>query len=78
MQLCHSAFADVLFANNPDKLISNEAFVFQPLMRVGKKVKGLRVFEVEVDWPAGEERWDEHGSEMGFRLSRVGSRMRAW
>jgi hypothetical protein len=76
IQLCHSAFADVLFANNPEKLITNEDFVFAPLVGIGINRTSLEKFEVEVDWPAGDEGWDD--MDTPFTLTRVDPRMRRW
>jgi len=46
----------------------DEGFVFEPLLGVARK--DMEVFEVEVDWPSGDEGWDERQTE--FRIVRVG------
>jgi hypothetical protein len=79
MQLCHSAFSDVLFDQSPNRMISNEGWVFEPLTQLAReKGKSLGLFEVEVDWPDGGEGWHKGNVEMGFELLRVGPRGRGW
>jgi hypothetical protein len=47
MQLCHSAFSEVLFQGLPERIVSNEGWVFEPLAEIAKiKGKGLGLFEV--------------------------------
>ncbi|KAH7128732.1 hypothetical protein B0J11DRAFT_525625 [Dendryphion nanum] len=75
VQLCHSAFAEVLFENLANSVtISNEEYIFGPLTRI--KQESLHTFEVEVDWPASTDGWDE--KDLNFEMTRVGPRMRAW
>lgn len=70
MQLCYEAFAPVLGAGLPGVKVSNEGFVFEPLVEVA----GTREwdwFEVEVEWAAGgHERWMGTGDKGMFELTR--------
>jgi hypothetical protein len=83
VQLCHSAFWEVLSTYGSDVLsmyggvdftTGNEGFVFEPLLQISEK--DMQLFVVEVDWTSGPENWDER--ETGFELVRVGYRDRGW
>ncbi|KAF2713366.1 hypothetical protein K504DRAFT_530360 [Pleomassaria siparia CBS 279.74] len=77
VKLCHSAFSEVLFRKNPEVLIANEDFVFEPLMAIRKeKERALEIFEVEVDWPSSDQGWD--GKDTAFEITRTGPRKRGW
>lgn len=89
LQLCHSAFSEVLFRGLPKRVVSNEEWVFEPLVDIVKKRgRPLSLFEVEVDWPDGGDGWDgaKRGlgfipglsRDLGFDLVRVGPRARGW
>jgi hypothetical protein len=79
MRLCHSAFAELLFQELPEIMVSNEQWVFQPLLDIAKKRRSaLGLFEVEVDWPDGGDGWDGSNAELGFDLVRIGPRARGW
>jgi hypothetical protein len=75
VQLCHSAFEDVLSRyENVDFIVRNEGFIFEPLLQIAKK--DMQLFVVEVDWTSGPEEWDKRDT--GFELVRVGYRDRGW
>lgn len=72
IQLCLVAFVEVLLARTPKMLIANEYFIFAPLVGIGIENTSLEKLEVEVDWPAGDEGWDD--KDTPFSLTSVGLR----
>ena len=79
MQLCHPAFAGVLFEDDPNVPTLNEHFIFEPLVKLGHSAK-LDRFDVEVDWLSGDEErgnWDDR-EDLPFSLRRTDTGIRRW
>ncbi|KAF2004639.1 hypothetical protein P154DRAFT_571854 [Amniculicola lignicola CBS 123094] len=66
--LSFNVFGSRLVTEFPDKFISSERLVFEPLNDFGGSFKALQNFEVHVDWASGDEKWDER--EKRFQLVR--------
>jgi hypothetical protein len=70
IHLCKPAFIVVLACLRPRVQFTRESFIFAPLAEIGKK-RDLEVFEVQVDWPVGDDdAWVEE-AETGFTLIRL-------
>jgi hypothetical protein len=70
IHLCKQAFIVVLACRRPHVQITRESFIFSPLAEIGKR-RHLEAFEIQVDWPIGDdEAWAEE-AEKGFTLTRL-------